>query len=261
MNPRPHPPFRTVRLTKRVSVRLAAHRCVVVLVPHPDDETLGCGLLIARLVRAGVRVAIVAMTSGDASHPGSRRWPPAALARLRQGELRRAVQRLGARRATVRFMGWHDGRLQDEGEARRIGALCHAMDAGLILASSASDHHPDHKACARIGMEVSRRLGVPLVQYAVWSRLAGATGRRGHDRHRPAKAWAAAAHRSQVGDYISDAPQGFRLSSQNLKQFINEPERYSVATNSFGQNRGGCGNPKNPPALMPKSSGDSGSTF
>ncbi len=239
MNPRPLPPFRNVQLTRRISVRLAAHRCVVVLAPHPDDETLGCGLLIARLVRAGVRVAIVAMTSGDASHPGSRRWPPAALARLRQGEMRRAIQRLGAGGAIVRFMGWHDGRLQDEGRALRIGALCHAIDAGLILASSARDHHPDHQACARIGMEVSRRLGVPLVHYAVWSRLAGAIGRRGYDRHLPAKARAAAAHRSQLGDYISDAPQGFRLSSQNLGQFINEPERYSVATNSFAQSRGG----------------------
>ena len=37
----------------------------LVLAPHPDDETLGAGGLIARLRRAGVPVTIVAITDGE----------------------------------------------------------------------------------------------------------------------------------------------------------------------------------------------------
>ena len=170
MNPLPVPPFRRLKVSNRITVRLAQHQAAVVLVPHPDDETLGCGLLIARLVRAGFRVAIIALTDGDASHPGSRRWPPAALAKLRRAELRRALARLGAGRCPVRFMGWHDDRLTEEGRALPIAALCHALNAGLILATSDRDHHPDHQACFSIASAVARRLGVPLISYAVWSR-------------------------------------------------------------------------------------------
>lgn len=229
MNTSPALPFRKLVLSKRTSVQLSQARAVVILVPHPDDEVLGCGLLIARLVRAGVRVVIVALTDGDASHPGSLRWPPAALAKVRRAELRRALQRLGAARAGVRFMGWHDGGVSSEARQLRIAALCHAIGAGLILAASAEDHHPDHKACFAIGTGVARRSNVPLVGYAVWSRLSDIRAHPIRDRHLAAKRWAIAAHRSQVSDYIHDAPDGFRLADAALRQFIGEPERYTRA--------------------------------
>ena len=231
MNTLPVLPFRRLKLSDKITVRLARQQAVMVLVPHPDDETLGCGLLIARLMRAGVRVVIVALTDGDASHPGSRRWPPAALAKLRRAELRRALDRLGAGRCLVRFMGCHDGRLAEEGRKLPIAALCHSLNVGLILASSHRDHHPDHQACFSIGSAVARRLGVPLVSYAVWSRLDDTRHRLECDPGKSAKAWAAAAHRSQVSDFINDAPDGFRLSTHALRQFLGGPERYVKTTN------------------------------
>lgn len=227
MNTSPALPFRRLVIDARTSVHLPQGRAVVVLVPHPDDEVLGCGLLIARLVRAGIRVVMIALTDGDASHPGSRRWPPAVLARVRRAELRRALHRLGAARASLRFMGWHDGKLAAEARQFQVAALCHAMGAGVILAASPDDHHLDHKACFALGAGVASRLRLPLVSYAVWSRLADQPGRSTGDRHRAAKNWAIAAHRSQVSDYVADAPDGFRLSDAALRQFIGQAERYS----------------------------------
>ncbi|KAB7645580.1 PIG-L deacetylase family protein [Polymorphobacter fuscus] len=229
MNTCPVPAFRRLLLSRRFAVRLAAGASVVILAPHPDDETLGCGLLIARLVRAGVPVTVVALSDGDASHPGSRRWPPADLARLRRSELRRALHRLGAGAARLRFMGWPDGAVAASARPARLAAVCHAARAGLVLATSPDDHHPDHKACFAVGAAVARRLAMPLVTYAVWSRLADPGQARDFDRHRGAKTWAMAAHRSQVSDYIADAPDGFRLSSRALRQFIRQPERYRPA--------------------------------
>ncbi len=244
MNTIPLPAFRRLKLSAKITLLLRRHRSVVVLAPHPDDEVLGCGLLIADLVRAGVKVAVIALTDGDASHPGSRRWPPAALAALRRSELRRALQRLGAGGAALRHMGWRDGHVARDGRTSAVAASCRALDAGLILAASADDHHPDHQACFALGAAVARRLHVPLVGYAVWSRVGGRKSdgphhrRLHHHRHRhrhrhgAAKRWAVAAHRSQISDYISDAPDGFTLSQQPLKQFIEEPERYARAINN-----------------------------
>ena len=230
MNTSPALPFRRLVIDARISVQLPQTRSVVILVPHPDDEVLGCGLLVARLVRAGVNVVVIALTDGDASHPGSLRWPPAMLARVRRAELRRAMQRLGAGKATVRFMGWRDGKVASDARQSRITVLCHAMGAGIILAASPEDHHLDHKACFAIGAGVAQRLRLPLISYAVWSRVSQRPMHPVVDRYRAVKGWAIAAHRSQVSDYIDDAPQGFRLSNAALRQFIGEPERYERAT-------------------------------
>lgn len=51
-------------------LELAGCRRLVVVAPHPDDEVLGVGGLMATAVGAGVELDIVAVTDGDASHPG-----------------------------------------------------------------------------------------------------------------------------------------------------------------------------------------------
>lgn len=66
-------PPRVFPLDAAAIIRAVGTRRLVIVAPHPDDETLGCGLLIAAAVRAGVRVAVIALTDGQASHPGSRR--------------------------------------------------------------------------------------------------------------------------------------------------------------------------------------------
>src|SRR6202044_612035 len=61
----------------------------LVLAPHPDDETLGAGGLIAKLRRAGVTVTIVAITDGENAYAGTPR-----LGDIRVLEQNEAVQRL-----------------------------------------------------------------------------------------------------------------------------------------------------------------------
>ena len=59
---------------------------VLVIAPHPDDETLGCGGLIAASVRAGHRVHTVFVTEGGASHPACRSWTRPERAAQREAE-------------------------------------------------------------------------------------------------------------------------------------------------------------------------------
>ena len=45
-------------------------KSLLVVAPHPDDETLGFGAAAATLQIRGVKVQVVSVTDGDASHPG-----------------------------------------------------------------------------------------------------------------------------------------------------------------------------------------------
>lgn len=43
---------------------------MVVLVPHPDDEILGAGGIMARAHAEGERIGVIVLTDGSASDPG-----------------------------------------------------------------------------------------------------------------------------------------------------------------------------------------------
>lgn len=213
------------QLDARAVLGLAGRRRIVIIAPHPDDETLGCGLLIARAVRAGARVAAVALTDGQASHPGSRRWPAAALGRLRRAELRRAMARLGAGAARCAFLGWPDGQLAHHGKPLALRRVLQSLNPGVVIAASPADHHQDHKAGWALTCAALRGTGIPLIAYAVWSRTGG--GFRVRDPAKAAKRWAVAAHRSQTSDYINDDPQGFTLSPAVLAPLVGNAEHFS----------------------------------
>src|SRR5947199_6892968 len=81
---------------------------VLVLAPHADDESCGCGGLIAEASARGRPIAVAALTDGTGSHPHSRAYPPAKLAALREGEAREAVSALGLAPDRIRFLGLPD---------------------------------------------------------------------------------------------------------------------------------------------------------
>ncbi|HVC29870.1 MAG TPA: PIG-L family deacetylase [Steroidobacteraceae bacterium] len=93
---------------------------LLVVSPHPDDETLCCAGVIRRVVAAGGRASIVWLTSGDGSEldslfierslrvqPGKMR----DLARKRMGEARAAAAILGVPPGRQFFLGYPDGGL------------------------------------------------------------------------------------------------------------------------------------------------------
>lgn len=207
---------------------LRERKPIVILAPHPDDEIFGCGLLIAEAISRGIPVTVIVLTDGQASHPGSATWPPAALAKLRRSETRRALARLGAARATLRFMGWRDGQLAADCNLLHLRRLLHPIGSAILLAPSPHDFHPDHQAAWRIGQALAKPVTRPVVAYAVWSRI---TARQVHSARHPANArkrWAANAHRSQISAYIRDDPDGFRMDRAAFKRLCQSPERFGI---------------------------------
>jgi len=55
---------------------LRAWPSVVVVAAHPDDEVLGAGGTMALLAAGDARLRLIAVTDGEASHPGRSSWSP-----------------------------------------------------------------------------------------------------------------------------------------------------------------------------------------
>src|SRR5262245_49438027 len=111
---------------------------LLVLAPHPDDEVIGCGGLVALHLREGRQVRVVVATDGgQAGEPAER-----------QRESRAALASLGP--ATVEFLGFPDRHLAagaDVAAALRKELL--ELKPDLIAVPGAIEIHPDHLALAR----------------------------------------------------------------------------------------------------------------
>lgn len=137
----------------------------VVVAPHPDDEVLGAGGLIALLSAAGTRVTVIAVTDGEASHPGGS-TPPDVLARLRRAETRSALADLGTGIA-IETLGLPDGGA--EGLEQPVAAAVRTPEDGWLVGPFEGDGHPDHEAVGRACATAAARDGVRLLSYPVWA--------------------------------------------------------------------------------------------
>jgi LmbE family N-acetylglucosaminyl deacetylase/SAM-dependent methyltransferase len=142
---------------------------IVVLAPHPDDETLGAGGLISAAAQAGHRVSVIVASDGAASHPLSGAMTPPEMAAVRASEVRAAVGQLGDDVDLI-LLGYPDGQLD-----RHVEALTDAVRSAMpdgptwLLTTWRGDRHPDHEACAKVAeAAASDRLDVRRFEFPVW---------------------------------------------------------------------------------------------
>jgi LmbE family N-acetylglucosaminyl deacetylase len=92
---------------------------LLIIAPHPDDEVLGCGGLIAEAVQRGAQVRVVFLTNGDGFPAAAtllcRCTPTArdflALGKLRMEETQQAARTLGLPPESLSFLGYPDRHL------------------------------------------------------------------------------------------------------------------------------------------------------
>ncbi|MBY0294918.1 MAG: PIG-L family deacetylase [Methylobacterium sp.] len=220
---------------------LTGGRGLVVVAPHPDDESLGCGGLIAQACAGGVPMRLIVVSDGVGSHPNSPSYPPERLRALREEETLGAARALGLAPQHVGFLRLPDRFVPASGPAAEsaagaIAAAARACGAGAVFVTWAHDPHCDHQASAALAVLAGRRLGdVRLFAYPVWGWSlphdtevgAGPAGiRLDISGQLGAKAAAVAAHRSQTTGLIDDDPQGFRLEPAMLERFARPFEIY-----------------------------------
>lgn len=232
---------------KAPEVLLSFHQAVVVA-PHPDDETLGCGGAIVYLRQHNISVQVLILSDGTGSHPNSKRFPADKLRQIREDEVYAALEILGVGADSVTFFRWPDtavprlednsGRTQRFSEAvERCDRYLQAHSPDLIFVPWQYDHHCDHRAawqivdcCLQSWSPPPRRL-----IYSIWGdRTAGlatipedTTGWRLDIRTvKDLKYRAAMAYKSQTTDLIDDDPEGFRLTTEMLNNLIQPYETY-----------------------------------
>jgi LmbE family N-acetylglucosaminyl deacetylase len=130
-------------------------RRVLVLAPHPDDETLGCGGSLALYAQQGVPVQVLVLTRGE----GVSSEGVEDIAGQRRGEAETAAQRLGLEPYT--FLDFSDGAVE-ENRNELLGRLGRALEEGkadLVYAPCPLDPHPDHRATAGLALELLARQG------------------------------------------------------------------------------------------------------
>lgn len=146
----------------------AAEGRLVVVAPHPDDEILGCGGLLAWHLGRGGPALVVAVTDGEASHRGDPSWPPLRLGAQRRQESRRGLARLGVAADAVVRLGLPDGAVGAHASALEdaLGALLNAGD--IVVSTWHLDGHPDHDATGTAVRRWAAERGAPILQAPVW---------------------------------------------------------------------------------------------
>lgn len=132
---------------------------LLVVAPHPDDESLAAGMLIQRTLAVGGRADVLLLTDGD-DNPWPQRWmerriviDASARARWgarRRGEVAGALGRLGVPPDQLHALGWHDMQVTHELRHRHAAAVTavrrviERVRPTLVVIPDLGDTHPDH---------------------------------------------------------------------------------------------------------------------
>ncbi|MCC5947456.1 MAG: PIG-L family deacetylase [Nitriliruptoraceae bacterium] len=122
-------------------------RHVLLLAPHPDDESIGCGGTVARWTAARTRVSFLLVSDGEASIGPV--LPTRTIATRRRREAGIAAARLGLPAPIA--LGLPDGHLADHVPdiARAIRRIATEDRPDLVLTPWALERHADHRAVTR----------------------------------------------------------------------------------------------------------------
>ncbi len=140
---------------------------LVVVVAHPDDETLAMSGLLIRTATSRLPTVVVMATAGEHSHPDSPTRTPDDLRAARRVELRLALTRLHSE-ADVRWLGLPDGRVADHLDALDDVLAGIVDDTTLLVSTWSGDGHSDHEAVADSAARSAARVGARHLQAPIW---------------------------------------------------------------------------------------------
>ncbi len=154
---------------------------LLVLAPHPDDESLATGGLLQHALDVGSRTGVVFFTDGDnnpwAQRATELRWRIAAVDRARFGARRRREARaalgcLGVAGDAIRFLGFPDQGITDlllhanEVAIHTLDGVLREWRPTVVVGPSLLDLHPDHSALGVLLLLALQRLPASLAPRA-----------------------------------------------------------------------------------------------
>ncbi len=219
----------------------------LIVAPHPDDESLGCGGIIQYLLKQQTPVFVCFITSGEASHPYSLKYPSKVLSKLRERESIKACKILGINSDHITFFRCKDGGLSTMNSFQKkdlilnLGNLIYHKNISSVFLPWRRDGHPDHKATYEIGRIAVEELNknIQIVEYPIW------LWKNSEKQDWPIseeveifrldisemllkKRKAIFAHKSQTTNLIDDAQGGFLLTADLLSPFLRSEEFFFI---------------------------------
>ncbi len=140
------------------------HYPLLVVAPHPDDETLGAGGLLSAWAERGLPVTLLSVTDGEAACP---ELP--GLAETRRVELTSALRELGFGRPHVIRLQLPDGGLAAHEQRIAVTITQHLQPDWLLVAPFELDGHADHDVVGRAAQAAARARAATLARYVIWA--------------------------------------------------------------------------------------------
>lgn len=145
---------------------------VMVIVPHPDDEALGCGGYLIKHQLIGSNIRLVYLSSGAVVNGSS---STKVLAEARREEANLATKLLSAENV---FFDLKDGQIEAKEVAKLLLPQIREFKPETILLPSELDDHQDHRQ-ANLGakkalcnvLKESGKIDIKLMFYEVWTPL------------------------------------------------------------------------------------------
>ena len=210
----------------------------LIVAPHQDDESLGCGGIIYLLKQMDIPAHVVFVTDGSKSHPNSKKFPFEKLVSLREKESVEALAVLGVGRDDITFLRLPDGHLPNaeapdfSNSVDTFMSVLKQFEPQTIFTPWQRDPHPDHRATWQIVNQAVKNLARPVrsFEYFIW--LWERAGSNDLPVSEDGKIWkvdieiakdykkkAVEAYLSQTTSLIDDDPEGFTLSPEVLAHF------------------------------------------
>jgi N-acetylglucosamine malate deacetylase 1 len=153
-----------------------SNKSALIVSPHQDDETLGCGGVIALKRDRGVEVNVAFITDGAASHVWHPQYAQGEIAPVRQQEAIEALGILGVQLENIHCLGYPDGQLRwieadrQQKIIDQLSNLIQSTQPEEIYVTHQCDRSSDHEVAYKLVEQAIATSGCPtqLIQYPIW---------------------------------------------------------------------------------------------
>lgn len=156
---------------------------IVIVAPHPDDEAIGCGGLIARLSDLGFPPHVIILSGGEGSHRRCCDMDETTIAQQRSMLTEEAARILGLPEENVHRMGFLDGNIicnvndsqlsvndsliaVNNHNVQQLQKLIEELNPSLVFIPHHREGWPDHVNVRGLMEEVGCR--AEMMEYCVW---------------------------------------------------------------------------------------------
>jgi LmbE family N-acetylglucosaminyl deacetylase len=177
---------------------------VLVIAPHPDDESIGCGGSLRLHALRGDRIHVLFLTSGEL---GLKTLPREEAWRIREAEAQAAASVLGI--AQTDFLRQPDGSVHDHLSdcIAAVQSIVRTDTPATLYVPHAAEWHPDHRAAANIVRQTLADPAIPTPHcrfYEIWTPLTTFDEIEDISATMEDKRKAIRCHQSQIADIAYD---------------------------------------------------------